>query len=106
MSWRYQQPSVSFPDEKHDALWILHNAVAHPLLGILPCKATVALHDKTSSWLARKENPKSAMPVIPLRRTWLLHNVVAHMAIAFFPCRETFDFHDKTATMQNVRGWV
>jgi hypothetical protein len=35
------------PPEKR-AAWVLHNVVAHVAIGLAPCKATFALHDKTA----------------------------------------------------------
>lgn len=33
----------------HHAWWIIHNAVAHPLIGFLPIKSTFKFHDFTSN---------------------------------------------------------
>lgn len=42
------------PVYKHHAWWLVHNCVAHPLIGFLPCKATFDFHD----WTYKKINGK------------------------------------------------
>ena len=39
------------PRLRHYGWWLLHNVVAHPILGIIPCRLTFAFHDWTSSRL-------------------------------------------------------
>lgn len=36
------------PPAKHDFWWIIHNCVAHPLIGVFPTKVMFDLHDWTS----------------------------------------------------------
>jgi hypothetical protein len=36
----------------HHVWWVIHNAVAHPLIAFAPTKATFAFHD----WTSRKIN--------------------------------------------------
>ncbi len=36
------------PIYKHHVWWLIHNCIAHPLIGIVPCKATFDFHDWTS----------------------------------------------------------
>jgi hypothetical protein len=36
------------PVYKHHVWWLIHNCVAHPLIGVLPCKKTFDFHDWTS----------------------------------------------------------
>jgi len=36
------------PLYKHYIWWLIHNCVAHPLIGIFPCKSTFDFHDWTS----------------------------------------------------------
>lgn len=37
---------------KHRAWWLIHNLVAHPLIGVVPTKTTFDFHD----WTSRKMN--------------------------------------------------
>jgi len=39
------------PTLRYRAWWVLHNVVAHPLIGILPCHETFEFHDWTSRCL-------------------------------------------------------
>lgn len=39
---------VNKPIYKHHVWWIIHNCVAHPLIGFFPCKKTFEFHDYTS----------------------------------------------------------
>lgn len=36
------------PIYKHHVWWLIHNCIAHPLIGIFPCKKTFDFHDWTS----------------------------------------------------------
>jgi hypothetical protein len=36
------------PVFKHHLWWLVHNVVAHPLIGVVPCSATFDFHDWTS----------------------------------------------------------
>lgn len=92
----------------HDRLWLLHNVVAHPLLGIWPrSQYTVDFHQLTSAWLNTGESYKSVnAPRVSNRAWWMIHNVVAHLAIGFLPNKHTFEFHDWTAKKMAVKDWV
>lgn len=98
----------------HHLWWLLHNCVAHPALGLVPCQKTVDFHDWTSDklnhhapyWDKTPTPSKSPLPVIPNRWRWIEHNVIAHMGIGLVPCTKTFWYHDVTALDQNVKGWV
>lgn len=104
---RWRKSGVSFPEARHRFWWLLHNLVAHVLLGVLPCSATVWFHDWTSKELNRKMfMTVSTPPKIPSRCLWALHNILAHAAIGLFPCKTTFEWHDKTAIAMNVPDWV
>ena len=37
------------PVYKHHGWWFIHNCIAHPLIGIFPCKSTFDFHDWTST---------------------------------------------------------
>lgn len=50
---RYENRVETFQKEnkpvyKHHAWWLIHNCIAHPLIGIIPSKATFDFHDWTS----------------------------------------------------------
>ncbi len=89
--------------------WLFHNCISHPILGILPCKQTVKLHQ----WASLKLNnlptdrmKEADVPVIKNYKAWFKHNVLAHLAIGLAPCMKTFYYHDITAKEMNVDGWV
>jgi len=42
------------PKLVHDFWWIVHNCVAHPLIGVLPIKPTFDFHDWTSDKIMGK----------------------------------------------------
>lgn len=44
----------SKPVYKHHGWWFVHNCIAHPFIGILPCKASFDFHD----WTSKKINGK------------------------------------------------
>lgn len=46
---------MHFPKIHHYGLWILHNCVAHPLIGLMPLKIFFDFHDYTSELLNNKE---------------------------------------------------
>ena len=93
---------------EHARWWLLHNCVAHPLLGLFPNQRAVSYHDWTSMKLNQWAYPKdpSPLPLIDNRVAWLRHNVLAHIAIGLYPCLWTFHYHDVTALDMNVKGWV
>ena len=56
---RFEKRVQSFKDNdrpliKHHLWWFIHNCVAHPLIGVLPNKATFDFHD----WTSKKINGK------------------------------------------------
>ena len=91
---------------KHNFWWIMHNVVAHPLLGIAPGAKTVRFHDYTSEHLNLDSKVSSSMPVIGNRLAWIRHNVLGHLAIGLWPSEATFKYHDETAEEMNVPNWV
>lgn len=46
-----QYRSAGIPLIIHHGWWVVHNVIAHPLIGILPSGATFKLHDYTSKKL-------------------------------------------------------
>lgn len=97
----------SFPMVRHHFWWLLHNCVAHPLLGIWVSKHTVWFHDWTSKHLnVRREIFQSPMPEIPDRWSWIYHNVVGHILIGLFPIENVFLYHDLTADDMGVEDWL
>lgn len=91
----------------HAGAWMLHNCVAHPLLGLLPGRWTLRLHDRTADWLNLSPAPTRApAPQIGDRRAWVLHNCVAHPLMGLAPLGISFDLHDTTADDMDVPGWV
>jgi len=94
------------PKLRHTVFWVLHNCVAHPLLGLRPNRVTVDLHSLTSAWLNKKNIRSVPTPIIDDRKVWRIHNCVAHVLIGLAPCRETFAFHDASAEEMKVPGWV
>jgi hypothetical protein len=42
------------PVYKHHVWWLIHNCVAHFLIGVAPCKSTFDFHD----WTSKKINGK------------------------------------------------
>lgn len=107
-SWM-QQPNGYL---EHHLWWVLHNCVAHPVLGLAPCKETIEFHDWASKklnqhvqfWQKNQENI-SSIPVIKNRAAWIKHNILAHIGIGLFPCLKTFHYHDLTALEMDVDGW-
>lgn len=91
----------------HLAAWVLHNCVAHPLLGLFPGPRTAALHDATADWLnLRREPSRSPAPKVRVPWAWILHNCVAHPLMGVAPRARWFAFHDATAEWLGVDGWV
>lgn len=112
----FDEKTFPSPWLKHQALWWLHNLVAHPILAFSPTRKAVEIHELTSRWLNLDDVPYRGkvlktdglpnLPEIPNRRAWILHNLVAHVGIGLFPCKLTFEYHDKTAEEMQVPGWV
>ena len=49
---RFTRDAKPAPKVRHRGWWLLHNNVAHPLLGLFPCGLTFLFHD----WTSRKLN--------------------------------------------------
>jgi len=45
---RYRERRASIPWAQHTAWWVVHNVIAHPLIGVLPVGPAFAFHDWTS----------------------------------------------------------
>jgi hypothetical protein len=91
----------------HALAWLLHNCIAHPLLGLLPCSASVWVHDRSADWLNLSPiRTRSALPQISSYRAWLVHNCITHPAIGLAPLRGTFAAHDRSAEHMQVEGWL
>lgn len=102
----FRGDGLPLPNLRHQALWLLHNCVAHPALGFAPNRTTVALHQITSAWLNHAPYVHREVPYIEDRFAWKIHNVVAHTIIGVFPRPHTFAWHDETAEALGVKGWV
>jgi len=104
---RFERDGAPLPLVRHAAFWVLHNAVAHPLLAVAPSTYTVDVHELTSRWLNKKRffRPHK-VPTIRNRTAWVWHNAVMHPLIAFFPVKVAFDLHDASAAAMGVPGWV
>lgn len=105
---KFKADGKALPQVRHYLFWLLHNLVAHPILGLVPTQVTVDFHEVTSKWLNHEEERILAtpVPVIRDRLGWLYHNIVAHVAIGLLPCETTFDIHDTSAKDMDVPGWV
>lgn len=123
----FEKDKKAHPKLRHRAFWLLHNCVAHPLLGLFPDSYAFAFHSLTSDWLNHKTpfDEREVLvgfeykritqesiyldwdkPNIKDSRAWRIHNCVAHMLIGLFPHEKTFKYHDKTAVEMDVDGWV
>lgn len=113
-AWRYEErrekwraAGVRFAEIRHFGWWFLHNAIAHPLLGLSPNRATIWLHDWSSQHLNRRARIfRSPFPQITSRWEWFLHNVVDHGVIAIAPTETNFLLHDVGAERMDVKDWV
>lgn len=45
---RDQYKKAGIPLAVHNGWWVIHNCIAHPMIGLLPSGATFWLHDYTS----------------------------------------------------------
>lgn len=45
---RYVERHKTVPWAKHTVWWVIHNAMAHPLIAVLPVRFTFRFHDWTS----------------------------------------------------------
>jgi hypothetical protein len=96
-----------WPRLRHHGWWLLHNVIAHPLVGVWPATPAIRFHDLTSRRLNRNVRQfASVRPAISRRAAWVLHNVVGHLAIGLLPCRATFAWHDRSAEAMGVADWV
>lgn len=104
--WVHRTPSI--PALKHHFWWLLHNCVAHPLIGIYPSTTTVRFHDYTSRWLNLNFRiPNSDLPDIQGKRwKWVKHNIFHHILIGVLPLPIFFEWHDQGAEEMEVENWV
>ncbi len=92
---------------RHVGAWLVHNCIAHPLLGLKPGATTLRIHDATADWLNLAPVPSaSPHPRIERRRDWVLHNCIAHPLMGIAPASALFRLHDTTAEDMRVPGWV
>ena len=97
------------PTVRHHAWWLLHNLIAHPVLGLRPSPRVVWFHDWTSQHLnTRRRFVASPPPVIPpgKERAWRFHNIVGDVAFGLAPIEAAFRFHDRTSEAMGVSDWV
>jgi hypothetical protein len=47
-----ESPSRRLPLAQHYAWWLVHNLIAHPMIGVAPVKVSFRFHD----WTSRKLN--------------------------------------------------
>jgi pterin-4a-carbinolamine dehydratase len=91
----------------HRAAWIAHNCVAHPLLGVVPGKVTLRLHDRTADVLNLRAEPlHSPTPQLRRRAAWILHNAVVHPLMGVMPSRSAFALHDATVELLDDDNWL
>jgi len=50
---RWIVSAVSYPCARHYVWWLVHNCIAHPLLGLIPIEPLHNFHDWTSKKLNR-----------------------------------------------------
>jgi hypothetical protein len=104
---RFLGDGRALPRTRHAFWWLLHNCLAHPLLGAAPGAVTVRLHDWTSDGLNRRAVPsRSPLPRVGRRGHWLLHNCVVHPLLGVAPRGPVFDLHDASARAMDVADWV
>ena len=91
----------------HALAWLVHNCLAHPILGLFPSRPSLWLHDRTADWLNQSPTPtRSSRPQIHDRRAWLVHNCLAHPAMGLAPMGLAFRAHDRSAQDMKVEGWI
>ncbi|MFT5681846.1 MAG: hypothetical protein ACI8RZ_002764 [Myxococcota bacterium] len=91
----------------HAGAWLVHNCIAHPLLGLKPGATTLRIHDRTADWLNLAATPsRSEPPQLGRRRDWLVHNCIAHPLMGLAPATTLFHLHDTTAEDMGVPGWI
>jgi hypothetical protein len=104
---KWEKATRVLPRLRHDAWWVLHNVVSHPVLGVWPSATSVWFHDWTSQRLNRRQAfTRSPAPEIERHWAWIKHNVLVHAAIGLFPSPLTFAWHDRSAVEMNVEDWV
>lgn len=113
---RFKRDGRPLPRLRHQAFWLVHNCVAHPLLAVAPGVKAVEFHALTSAWLNHWPFPgvegpaerfvEADLPKIPKRGAWFIHNTVGHIAIGLWPTERMFALHDRTAKAMDVPGWV
>ena len=111
---RYAQRRRAYADRfgrtaraRHAAAWLLHNCVAHPLLGIAPGAWSVWLHDRTADRLSLRAQPSiSPLPQVRRRRAWVVHNCLAHPLMGVAPTARAFAWHEATAAALEMEGWM
>lgn len=109
---RFIDSGSKHPKLSHHFFWLLHNCVAHPILGFYVSQSAIEFHQITSNWLnSRPINQNLSFIIWPMmndnqKRWWAIHNFIAHFLIGLFPCSWTFKFHDWTAEKMDIQGWV
>lgn len=107
-AWRYQERyGVVAGPLLHRLAWLVHNCIAHPVLGVAPSALAVKLHDKTADVLNLADAPTaSPLPTVERPLSWLVHNCVAHPLIGLAPRPRWMAWHDTTADDMNERDWI
>ena len=55
--WSFMKAFRRLPLVRYYAWWVVHNCIAHPLIGLMPfVRSTFAFHD----WTSRKMHPSKA----------------------------------------------
>lgn len=104
---------------EHHILWMIHNCIAHPVLGIYVCNKTLKFHDNTSALLNESFNCLNQLssqyyveiyetyyPRLNYKFRWFLHNSIIHFFLGLFPCKFMFKLHDITAKYMDEPDWV
>lgn len=103
--WKRRRPELA--EVRHHGWWLVHNCIAHPILGLRASEAAIWFHDWSSKHLNCRESiRRSPTPQIASRREWAWHNIAGHLAIGLMPCEPTFAFHDRTSEAMNVPDWL
>jgi hypothetical protein len=64
----FDEKTFPSPWLKHQALWWLHNLVAHPILAFSPTRKAVEIHELTSRWLNLDDGSYLGNPEDAIRR--------------------------------------
>lgn len=106
----FERDGKRFPRLRHWLLWILHNNIVHPILGLFPSERLVRWHKVTSQWLNHRPRyttvAKWEIPKVNKRLPWLIHNILSHSLIGLFPFGWAFRWHDSTAEKMGIPDWV